>query len=533
MKKIIALLLFFSLCSTSYAVNQFYNEMPNLPEKFFKLVSTTDLSELVTALRGDTVQITFEKDPNKQGVYKYPFIYMQPDTVWYDNGGKKPKKPKKYKHYYCNYIFLGYPTNKLDAKGAPWYDFDSFSDREFVIDSYNATRGLLYMTDVLTGRKIVYTRNQPITIKSSSLSNQISSLYPDYVYFRMHRAMRNQLKRGHVTFELSIQTYDVWRDSYSSFIGSTVVKKNNSKLLVITNDSYANTFEYSEPRAVGAYEFVSADEGSAYFAELDAKAKEEEAARILQEQQDLEREKGFFSIVYVKPYDVEDYTSTSSMVIAFAYNYIARPYGEYDVIYKGKSYRLLDVKTRESTSSIASFGPKYEDDAFLKRRGESGVDVRRFTALKMDSINQDMILQYQIEKEALNKSKMKEFNQKKIFLIGKDFIHGEYSKCGVRMTFYNCFGKDIKYINFVCQSLNKFNDPQNDELGNTKKESRCIGPIEIGSDAYFNADDLFWDKKGVIRNVKITYIKITFMDNSELVYSGWDKIKPHFEEYSF
>ena len=82
-------------------------------------------------------------------------------------------------------------------------------------------------------------------------------------------------------------------------------------------------------------------------------------------------------------------------------------------------------------------------------------------------------------------------------------------------------------------AYNTFNDPQKDEIGNTQKGARCIGPIAPKETGYYLFNELFWNENGVITNCRVTSVKITFTDNTSVSYSGWANVKKHYQEFFF
>lgn len=129
-------------------------------------------------------------------------------------------------------------------------------------------------------------------------------------------------------------------------------------------------------------------------------------------------------------------------------------------------------------------------------------------------------------------STRKAYRQKQIFITNQDYVYAEYGgRFGLKWTFYNCFGKTIKYIQITVKSYNQVDDIQRDDLGRSEASAKCIGPIEPGDFGTYSFDNLFWDDNDVIRYLRPTYIKITFKDNSTKCYSGWDNIKKRMVKY--
>ena len=220
-------------------------------------------------------------------------------------------------------------------------------------------------------------------------------------------------------------------------------------------------------------------------------------------------------------------TYLGDTIAIFAYN--GKSYsGEYLGIFNGKE------KTFEKYQSLKFANP--DDAVFLQRRGLTGIEIRKEVAREYDSLSivrrvrerERKDEEKRLEEERRQKSidsTLKVCKQKQIFILSQEYAYGEYGKFGLEWLFYNCFNKPIKYIEITIKPYNQVNDVQGDEFGRKEAKARCIGPVEEGNPAKFTFDDLFWDEKDLIHYLRVSYIKITFMDNSTKVYSGWENIK--------
>ena len=125
------------------------------------------------------------------------------------------------------------------------------------------------------------------------------------------------------------------------------------------------------------------------------------------------------------------------------------------------------------------------------------------------------------------------YKKKQIFITNQDYVFAEYGgRFGLTWSFFNCFNKEIKYIDLIVKPYNQVDDIQRDDIGRTEAKARCIGPIESGENATFSFENLFWDDNDIIKYVRLSYIKITFKDNSTKVYSGWENIKNRMLRYN-
>lgn len=183
-----------------------------------------------------------------------------------------------------------------------------------------------------------------------------------------------------------------------------------------------------------------------------------------------------------------------------------------------------------------------DDDLFLQRRGSQGLEIRKYYAWKYDSTAVVMREQERLrkEEEARLEEERKQLEidsiihmckRKQIFIISQEYAYGDYGQFGLEWSFFNCFNKAIKYIEITVKPYNQVDDIQRDDVGRKESKAKCIGPIEVGMPATFTFDELFWDDRDLIKVLKVSYIKITFMDNSTKVFSGVENIKKRMLKY--
>ncbi len=172
------------------------------------------------------------------------------------------------------------------------------------------------------------------------------------------------------------------------------------------------------------------------------------------------------------------------------------------------------------------------DMDYLKRKATTTDDQRFERARIDDSLRSERKLARVLRDiDSLTRvidSIQKNLNRRQIFMISQDYAYGKYDQFGLEFNLYNCFTKSIKYVQITVVPYNQVNDVQCDDVGRREKNVRCIGPIEPKEKATFTFDELFWDENDIIKYLRVTYIKFTFMDNSTKVYSGWDNIKKHY-----
>ena len=172
--------------------------------------------------------------------------------------------------------------------------------------------------------------------------------------------------------------------------------------------------------------------------------------------------------------------------------------------------------------------------AFIEARGMAGVDRRKEVAQVNDEKRREEYIQDIIDQtdwllgrlDALEKFR----KQKKILIIGQDYSYSHY-QFGLKFKFYNCYQKEIKYINLTICAYNRVGDLQRDDIGQSKKEVRCIGPLEKGEVGTYDFDELFWDENDIIHRLVVTNVKLTFMDNSVVSYSGQKSVELHMSDH--
>lgn len=170
------------------------------------------------------------------------------------------------------------------------------------------------------------------------------------------------------------------------------------------------------------------------------------------------------------------------------------------------------------------------DRLYLMRSGRRNFEERVKHAVAADIAARMIEI---LEQEAKKEEKIKSLSKKKIFLLSMDKAYGDYDWCGIKPRFLNCYSKTIKYIDCMVVPYNQFGDQQSDDYGRESKEIRCVGPFEPGEIASWRFEDMFKNESGIIRSFKITNIKITFLDNSTIIYKGWENVKKHYEYVDF
>ena len=162
-----------------------------------------------------------------------------------------------------------------------------------------------------------------------------------------------------------------------------------------------------------------------------------------------------------------------------------------------------------------------EDGNFLKRRKEMGFDERMKFAKEYDSV---VLVSYKAKQDSIEKV----MRSKELFIVDVNYSFGEHKpQCGIAINVYNCFNKQIKYIDISMTPYNKVGDVQADYFGKKEKKVQCICPLAAGETGTYEFSDVYWDEYNVIELIKLMTIKITFMDGTSKVYTGVPNIMKH------
>lgn len=129
------------------------------------------------------------------------------------------------------------------------------------------------------------------------------------------------------------------------------------------------------------------------------------------------------------------------------------------------------------------------------------------------------------------KSKFDAYDKVGLVITKKEYAFQEYSDAfGLDLEFYNGYSRPIKYIDITVRPYNRVGDLTKDDFGRDVQRVQVIGPLNSKkiSDVTFN--NMFWDESDTIEYLVITYMKITFMDNS---VKELKNINPHLGEGVF
>ena len=513
----------------AYTSCDFANEPNGIAANLRKFTSS-DAKILFGNMIGDTIHISCKGPASYNSEFRIEFEKMTPDTIWI----KPAKKPKLNKNYYLCRAFKGEKVEGIAYKdGSPFYKTISLQDEPFVVLSVLADdaigRPCIQLKSINENLLVIWHIESKATVNDITQKKQIvATLKEKPICVGSNTTPRVD----DVVRTLVSVTFDVSANVLSYTMKATPKVTNNTRLtVVIIDDSYtakqkALYFYPGGVRSSALYKFLNAEECERYYAEKAAAA--EKAAQ--QELEDIKNDSTFVFPIILGDFVYNEITGTSKDYgyrTCFLYGVAKnKTYGiDYLGYCNGEKIRLHSAEALEYANA--------EKKAFLQRRGNKGLELREQLAIQSDieqtEIDNARAIAYVKECE----NKKVEFAKKQIFLIEQFFAKGEFSRCGLGMNFYNCYNKAIKYIDFTITAYNTFNDPQKDTMEQSQRSGRCVGPIEPKDMGYFLFDEMFWNENGIIKDCKVTSIKITFIDNTTVTFSGWGNVKQHYQEFFF
>lgn len=511
--KRISLFIFFTTfivvyMSADYKSSDFTN-YPNLNIDIKQYSSINGL-EIINTIIGDTVSVTFNAPVYRKK--RLEFELIEPDTVWV----KKVKKPKLNKHYYLCYAYKGnYMPYDSYPDGSPYFQNTSFDSIRFIIESVETSdeigRVCIKLRELSTMRIVIWHVENEVIISDLTLQNKVNTYVKNNpIYYEKrnsdghdgNKVMKSSSVNAFFEFTFHASEY-----SYPTPY-EIKVKDNNSRLLVAVKEK-----EQSKEEIAYLYIYPGIKNGASYkFIE-----KDEATRREQQRLKDASLDSLFFLPIVIEGlvYDLLD-KKMVDLSSRTGYIYAAEPYlssYRYYLYCDGKKIRLEPYDIKDIDADKLSF---------LQRREDEGIELREKTAIIKDKEQQEVV-----------RNQKKEFINQKIFLAGIRLVKGKYHQCGVDLKIFNCYNKTIKYIDFTVAAYNRFGDSQKDEIGNSQKSGRCIGPVSPREIIHFTFNELFFDKNEIIKSFKIQSLKITFVDNTTLMFSGWNNIKTHYQTAMF
>lgn len=533
MRKYILTVLLSAICFCSnlfaaYVSSDFSNQPP-VNVSGVKRFASNDPAILLTNMVGDTINISYDGISSYARTARVEFELITPDTIWI----KQVKKPKVNKHYFLCRALNGVKVDNMNySDGSPFYKTPKFTEEPFVVEKLlsNDTFGRVCvgLTSVKTGKKIIWhIENKCIVTNLTQMNNMTSELADKPLcvqYDNSFVTIKNQYVKCQFEFRASVT---------SGSNNATTRVENNACLVISFEERYTsklkNLYYYfgKGTNKYASYKFNSQEECEKHNAKVAA-----EIARVERlAKEDVKNDSNFIFPIVIES-EIHDVITDQDLNLAHrtCYIYATTPskiYGtDYLAYCNGMKIQIEDYSEEIDKADA-------DKKAFLKRRGTQGAELREQLAIQYDKEQTEKDNVKAADYKKKSSAKKAEFVKKQIFLIEQFYTTGEYSRCGVGINIFNCYGKTIKYVDFTATAYNTFDDPQKDTMGNSQKSARCIGPINSKETGYFLFDELFWNENQVIQNCRITSVKITFTDNSTVSYSGWSNVKQHYQEYYF
>lgn len=214
-----------------------------------------------------------------------------------------------------------------------------------------------------------------------------------------------------------------------------------------------------------------------------------------------------FPLEYVKTYDILGNTEFLKVYHKGKIGYV--PLSDFDV-----SEEILNEirKINSDKINFNEFISIENENAETERLKAEKIAIKKDSLLKQIKITEQKLKE---EEERIFRELLKEYEKKGIVITNKEYSYKSYSdQFGLQLEFYNGYDKEIKYIDLTIRPYNRVGDLTKDDLGRDVNRLQLIGPLKSKSFSQTNTDDLFWDENDVIEYLVITYMKITFMDNS-------------------
>lgn len=160
----------------------------------------------------------------------------------------------------------------------------------------------------------------------------------------------------------------------------------------------------------------------------------------------------------------------------------------------------------------------FEDLISSEAYGEDSLQIAIKTAKQIEKVRKSDSIRtavQEIEKrknDSINAAIYKFLHTKTLWITELYAYDYTDRSAGISVKFFNSSKKTIKYINFTAIPYNRVNDPVIDNMGNSTKVCKLIGPIDPDTDATYKNDILFFS--GVVDYYKLKNISVQYMDNT-------------------
>lgn len=194
--------------------------------------------------------------------------------------------------------------------------------------------------------------------------------------------------------------------------------------------------------------------------------------------------------------------------------------------FKDDDIKFIDEKYEKKLDSYL-YEYVSENKDYLKKVGKKGFEDRFLLAFEYDSVKTEVWVNNLRTELKAYKDRLSYMKSHQIFITKAGYNY-DGDQFGMDFTFYNCFGKTIKYIAITLACYNNVGDLQRDYFGHATKTVRGIGPIAADEEASFSWEKIFWDEYNIIKKCKITNITFTFKDGTIRSFKGIANIQKHF-----
>lgn len=169
---------------------------------------------------------------------------------------------------------------------------------------------------------------------------------------------------------------------------------------------------------------------------------------------------------------------------------------------------IIEKKRSEVHEAMIEFQKQKEIKEKLKLAEQRELEEKKRELEEKIRLEQEKIIKEETEKL------IEEYNKKGLVITEKEYAYSSGGFFGLRVEFYNGSNKTIKYIDLTIRPYNRVGDLTRDEIGREVNRIQIIGPAEAKTIFSFSSDDLFYDPNDIIHTLVITYMKITYMDNT-------------------
>lgn len=526
MKKVILILLCCAICEHICA----YSNTPIFPEDVQKywlsLNENATLIDVLHNLVGDTLQISHSPVAYYDKNYssgQAAFLKITPDTIWIK---QRPKNNIEGKNFFLEYAFKYtddvlryYPNSNIYRKAPTRFESDIVISS--IIDSMSCS-----FVDLKTGEKGIWYphKGEYTLIESKNIEQKIQrSLAKDNLYYKTGNKkdtiVNHDIKYGSSITELQLSNICICykienkKISSKSYITCTIKNSKTTDVRILTLDDQFDKYN----KQFSNKQFISKEE-------VDSIDQHRNQLAIYNQNRMNMIDSSFVTDGYAAEYTIKAGGSYQDVRV-YIFSYLGSSY-ECGIIYKNKEYWLHSGSISFSDSNAKSY---------LFKRGKEGMEIRKQNAFLADKQYWQQI--YQQEKHAKDQQEKKRkelmdlLNKGEYFLIESpspiEKPSSDYE--GIEFKFYNCYNKTVNYIYYKAVAYNSVGDKQYDYSGESTKYIEIIGPIRPGEVDFEYNNEIFYDSREKISNIRIEEMRIVFSDGTSKHFKSYSEIISHFQ----